>query len=126
VGGTLDTSSLKTNFTSEKPAAYYAELYRKNNLTGAHVVMLGPGCEKAAIAALKAWPGKAFNGNGLTLGGLQVAGGINAVNARIWIQRGASKVIVTSFLFPNAEFCLERLIHLEELVGKDILVVDVR
>jgi len=58
VGGTLDTDSLKTNFTSEKPAEYYAQLYREHNLTGAHVVMLGAGCEEAAIAALKAWPGK--------------------------------------------------------------------
>jgi len=60
VGGTLDTSSLQTNFTSEKPAEYYAELYRKNSLTGAHVVMLGPGCEEAAIAALNTWPGTSF------------------------------------------------------------------
>jgi phosphoribosylformimino-5-aminoimidazole carboxamide ribotide isomerase len=57
VGGTLDTSSLKTNFTSDKPADYYASLYREHNLTGAHVVMLGPGCEEAALAALRAWPG---------------------------------------------------------------------
>jgi phosphoribosylformimino-5-aminoimidazole carboxamide ribotide isomerase len=57
VGGTLDTSSLKTNFTSEKPAEYYAQMYRENNLTGAHVVMLGPGCEEAAVAAINAWPG---------------------------------------------------------------------
>jgi phosphoribosylformimino-5-aminoimidazole carboxamide ribotide isomerase len=62
----------------------------------------------------------------LTLGGLQIAGGINEENARLWIERGASKVIVTSFLFPNAEFSLELLIQLEELVGKDRLVVDVR
>jgi len=56
VGGTLDTSHLRTNFTSEKPAEFYAQLYREHNLTGAHVVMLGPGCEEAAIAAIKAWP----------------------------------------------------------------------
>lgn len=55
-----------------------------------------------------------------------MAGGINPDNARLWIERGASKVIVTSFLFPNAEFSQERLIQLEGLVGKDRLVVDVR
>src|SRR5947207_545610 len=63
VGGTLDTSSLKTNFTSEKPAEYYAELYRENSLIGAHVVMLGPGCEEAAVAAINAWPGMAVFSN---------------------------------------------------------------
>ena len=62
----------------------------------------------------------------LTSGELQIAGGINADNALLWIERGASKVIVTSFLFPNAKFSLERLIQLEDIVGKDRLVVDVR
>jgi len=62
----------------------------------------------------------------LTLGGLQIAGGINADNALLWIERRASKVIVTSFLFPDGHFSLERLVQLEQLVGKDRLVVDVR
>ena len=44
----------------------------------------------------------------------------------LWIERGASKVVVTSYLFPDAKFCLERLIELERIVGKDRLVVDVR
>jgi phosphoribosylformimino-5-aminoimidazole carboxamide ribotide isomerase len=60
------------------------------------------------------------------LDGLQIAGGINARNAMSWIERGASKVIVTSCLFPDAKFSLERLVELEKLVGKDRLVVDVR
>ena len=58
--------------------------------------------------------------------GLQIAGGINASNAISWIERGASKVIVTSYLFPDAKFSLERLVELEKLVRKDRLVVDVR
>jgi phosphoribosylformimino-5-aminoimidazole carboxamide ribotide isomerase len=62
----------------------------------------------------------------LTVDGLQIAGGINLKNAQQWIDRGASKVIVTSYLFPDAKFSLKRLIELEELVGRDRLVVDVR
>ena len=62
----------------------------------------------------------------MIIGGLQVAGGINAENAKLWIERGASKVIVTSYLFPEARFSLERLIELENIVGKGHLVVDVR
>ena len=58
--------------------------------------------------------------------GLQVAGGINAENAKSWIERGARKVVVTSYLFPDAKFSLPRLIELEQIVGKDRLVVDVR
>lgn len=86
VGGTLSTTSstsLKTNFVSTHPASYYANLYRENNLEGAHVIMLGPGNEEAAREALKAWPG-----------GLQVGGGIGEANAREWVDAGASKVCV--------------------------------
>ncbi len=83
VGGTLDSTSdsLKTNFVSEHPSAYYAQLYRDNGLEGAHVIMLGPGNEEAAKQSLRSWPG-----------GLQVGGGINDKNAAEWIENGASKV----------------------------------
>jgi hypothetical protein len=36
------------------------------------------------------------------------------------------QVIVTSYLFPDAKFSLDRLKQLCETVGKDKLVVDVR
>lgn len=90
VGGTLSTTSseLKTNFTSEHPAAYYAELYKKHNLAGAHVIMLGLGNEEAAGEALKVWKG-----------GMQVGGGITEKNAHEWIERGAEKVSSLSILF---------------------------
>lgn len=83
VGGTLDstTSELKTNFVSPHPPAHFAKLYRDNDLTGAHVIMLGPGNSEAAREALAAWPG-----------GLQVGGGITDANAREWIEAGAEKV----------------------------------
>ena len=42
VGGTLtdknDTAA--TNFVSEKDSAYYAELYKKYDLKGGHVILL--------------------------------------------------------------------------------------
>ncbi|KAF2720025.1 N--5-amino-1--4 imidazole carboxamide isomerase [Polychaeton citri CBS 116435] len=117
VGGTLTTqdSDLKTNFTSEHPAAYYAELYRKNDLRGGHVIMLGPGNDEAARAALAAWPA-----------GLQVGGGIKDANARDWIDAGAERVIITSFLFPDGTFSHERLMSVFESIDKDPkrLVID--
>lgn len=90
VGGTLTTTSsdLKTNFTSEHPAAYYADLYKKHNLHGGHVIMLGPGNDSAAQEALAAWPG-----------GLQVGGGIKDSNAKDWVDRGAEKVCSHSCLY---------------------------
>lgn len=42
---------------SRQSAGEFAETYRKNNLTGAHVIKLGPGNDAAAKEALAAWPG---------------------------------------------------------------------
>ena len=90
VGGTLnrEASDLKTNYVSKLSSSHYAQLYRDGALSGAHVIMLGPGNEIAAQEALSAWPGA-----------LQVGGGINETNARQWIEKGAEKVL--SFCLMN-------------------------
>ena len=87
VGGTLSNipDDLKTNYISEHPAGFYADLYRKNDLFGAHVIMLGPGNDHAAKEAVSAWPNN-----------LQIGGGISDMNAQSWIDAGAEKVGVTS------------------------------
>ena len=113
VGGTLDDSeSPDTNFVSENDSTYYAELYRKDNLTGGHVIKLGPGNDDAAKNALKAWPG-----------GLQVGGGINDQNARFWLDQGASHLIVTSHVFSNGQFDQGKLDELVKITGKDKLIL---
>ena len=50
VGGTLgaEPERLRTNFVSDRSAAWFAELYRRDGLTGGHVIMLGPGNEEEA------------------------------------------------------------------------------
>ncbi|RAH40866.1 1-(5-phosphoribosyl)-5- ((5-phosphoribosylamino)methylideneamino)imidazole-4-carboxamide isomerase HIS6 [Aspergillus brunneoviolaceus CBS 621.78] len=110
VGGTLSNvaADLKTNYVSKLPAGHYAELYRKHDLRGGHVVMLGPGNDEAAHEALRAWPN-----------GLQVAGGITDKNAQYWIDQGAEKVIITSFLFPEGKFSKERLESVLSTLGGD-------
>jgi len=115
VGGTLtgDQSSLRTNFVSERPAAWYARRYRDDGLTGGHVIMLGPGNESEARSALAAYPG-----------GLQLGGGVNADNARQWLDVGASHVIVTSWVFRAGRIDWDRLHQLVSAVGKDRLVLD--
>ena len=75
VGGSLGESGLRTNFVSEKPAAWFAGLYKRDGLAGGHVIMLGPGNETEARAALAAFPG-----------GMQIGGGINSENARGWLK----------------------------------------
>lgn len=117
VGGTLDTDTLSTNHVSEHPPKYFSNLYSSNQVSGTHVIKLGPGCDSAAEEALAAWPNN-----------LQIGGGITAENALGWIvDKKASKVIVTSYLFPNKkELDMERLEKLFEALGRDKekLVID--
>jgi phosphoribosylformimino-5-aminoimidazole carboxamide ribotide isomerase len=113
VGGTLGDSGLRTNFVSEKSAAWFAELYKRDGLAGGHVVMLGAGNEDAACAAIAAFPG-----------GLQVGGGINALNARDWLEAGASHVIVTSWIFHEGRVHWDRLNELVKTIGRARLVID--
>jgi phosphoribosylformimino-5-aminoimidazole carboxamide ribotide isomerase len=113
VGGTLGDAGLRTNFVSEKSAAWFAELYQRDGLFGGHVIMLGAGNESAARSALAAFPG-----------GLHLGGGVNAQNARAWLEAGASHVIVTSWVFRAGRVDWERLGELVKTIGKDRLVLD--
>ena len=52
------------NFVSEKKASEYAALYKRDGLSGAHVIMLNPPSSEyyektreAALSALRAFPG---------------------------------------------------------------------
>ena len=115
VGGTLEEGpgKLRTNFVSERPAEWYAELYRRDGLKGGHIVMLGPGNEPAAQAALRAYPG-----------GMQVGGGINLQNALGWLEAGSTHVIVTSWIFREGTLDWERLRNLVSEIGRERLVLD--
>jgi len=113
VGGTLGDSGLRTNFVSERPAAWFADLYRRDGLMGGHVIQLGAGNETAARAALGAFPG-----------GLHLGGGVNAQNASAWLEAGASHVIVTSWVFREGQVDWTRLEELVRVVGKSRLVLD--
>lgn len=104
----------QTNFTSDQPASYFAQLYREDRLTGGHVIQLGPGNEAAAAQALGAYPR-----------GLQIGGGIKPDNAARWLDAGASHVIVTSGLFDaDGHFSQERLAEMVAEVGRERLVID--
>lgn len=116
VGSTLsdtEPSGLKTNFTAEHPAEWFANLYRTDQLEGGHIIKLGPGNDEAACAALAAWPG-----------GMQLGGGVNSDNAKYWLDAGASHLIVTSWVFRGGQIDEERLAELVQLVGKERLVLD--
>ena len=115
VGGTLSDApgQLRTNFISDRPAAWFAELYRRDNLTGGHIIMLGAGNDEAARSALRAFPG-----------GMHLGGGVNLDNARGWLEAGASHVIVTSWVFRDGHMDEQRLAELVKTIGKEKLVLD--
>lgn len=116
VGGSLDernANNMRTNFVSERAPADYAALYRDSNLPGGHVISLGTGNQDAALSALKAWPG-----------GMQFGGGVNPQNASLFLEAGASHVIVTSFVFSGGRIDYAKLAKLIDKVGKDHLVLD--
>lgn len=115
VGGSLsdDSSTLRTNFVSERPASWFAELYKRDGLRGGHVILLGPKNESAAREALAAYPG-----------GMHIGGGINLDNAQSWLDAGASHVIVTSYIFRDGQIDWERLKALAKNISTKRLVLD--
>ena len=116
VGSSLrdDGTGLKTNFVSDRDAAWYGELYQRDGLTGGHVILLGKGNEEAAKAAVGAFPG-----------GLHVGGGIRPDNAAEYLDAGASHVIVTSYLFEtDGTFSETRLEKMVTATGREKLVID--
>ena len=114
VGGTLTDHGAQENFVSDQTAGHFAQMFRQDNLTDGHVIMLGPGNVQAAREALQAYPG-----------GLQIGGGINVKNAQQWLDAGASHVIVTSWLFSaEGKLFPARAAEISELVSPERLVID--
>lgn len=115
VGATLsdNESTIKTNYESEFKSSYYAKLYKKDNLVGGHVIMLGPNNTDAALTALSTYPG-----------GLQIGGGITTENAKKFLDAGASHIIVTSFVFKNGEINWHNLDALRNKIGSENIVLD--
>jgi phosphoribosylformimino-5-aminoimidazole carboxamide ribotide isomerase len=114
VGSTLRDGEVPvTNFETSLLPSHFANIYRLDNFPGGHVIMLGKGNEDAAFEALAAFPG-----------GLQVGGGITPRNATSFLDRGASHVIVTSYVFSEGMLKWDNLKAMNTLVGKKRLVLD--
>ena len=122
VGGSLkDEGDLASeSFVSNLQAEDYARLYARDGLTGGHVILLNPAGSKyyeqtkaQALAALAAQPGN-----------LQAGGGITPENAALFLEAGASHVIVTSYVFREGRIDFAALERMVRAVGKDRLVLD--
>ena len=113
VGGSLTDGGATTHFVSDRGSAHYANLFKNRRLTGGHLISLGPNNQTAVSDALAAYPQ-----------GLQYGGGVTIDNAADFLDAGASKVIVTSYLFKNQQFSWHRLADISRLIGPDRLVID--
>lgn len=122
VGGSLKDvgNAAVENYISRQDADYYATMYKKDGLTGGHIILLNPPASEyydatkaQALKALHAYPG-----------GMQIGGGITAENAAEYLEKGASHVIVTSYVFQDGQVRYDRLDRLKKAVGKEHLVLD--
>ena len=125
VGGTLSDLGKKKdqpqeNFVADKDAAYYANIYKEDDLRGGHIINLNMKNTKEykasmeeAIKALSAFPG-----------GLQYGGGVDDKNAKSFIDAGASHVIVTSYVFNDGRVDYDALERISKAVGREHLVLD--
>ena len=127
VGGSLcdnevkgEKSSADENFISSYDAGYFAELYKSRNLVGGHIILLNKsGTDeykedlKQAELALRCFPK-----------GFQAGGGITADSALEFINKGASHIIVTSYVFKDGKVNIENLKTLVGAVGKEKIVLD--
>ena len=122
VGSSLadKNDAAEENFVAEKGAAYYAKLYQEKGLKGGHIILLNAASsayydatKSQALAALAAYPG-----------GFQIGGGICAENAEMYLEAGASHVIVTSYVFQDGHIHWKNLEKIVRSVGKEHLVLD--
>ncbi len=122
VGGSLadQGNQAEENFVSEQDASFYAKYYKKKGIQGGHIILLNPpsseyfqATREQAQKALLAYPG-----------GLQIGGGITDENAVEYIEKGASHVIVTSFVFKDGKINWDNLEKLVKAVGKERVVLD--
>ncbi|MBP5267933.1 MAG: phosphoribosylformimino-5-aminoimidazole carboxamide ribotide isomerase [Ruminococcus sp.] len=122
VGGSLADKGNKAqdNFVSEQDGSYYGELYKSRGLTGGHIIILNPAGSEFYEKDLQ----QAYSALSSFEGGLQIGGGINDKNAAGFLDKGASHVIVTSFVFRNGEIDEHNLTLMKNAVGKDRLVLD--
>lgn len=122
VGGSLkdEGNQAEENFVSEQDGAFFARLYQRYGIRGGHIILLNAAdssyyeaTREQAVKALGSYPG-----------GMQIGGGIHADNALEFLRAGASHVIVTSYVFRDGMIHYGNLKKLQQVTGKEHLVLD--
>ena len=94
----------RENFVADKDAGFYANFYKKDGLTGGHIILLNPATSPYYEASRQ----QAHLALGQAPGDWQIGGGINPENAEIFLKAGATHVIVTSYVFKNGQIQQEK------------------
>ena len=122
VGGSLkdDGARAEENFVSEHDAAWFARFYARDGLKDGHIILLNPvsapeyrPTREQALLALREAPGF-----------FQLGGGVTPYNAAEFLEAGASRVIVTSYVFQDGTFNRRHLEKIVTAVGREHLVLD--
>ena len=122
VGGSLrdDGNLIKENFVSDLEAGDYGVMYRDDGLSGGHIILLNPVGTmeyeldvEEAVKALQVF-----------FGGFQIGGGMNDENSAFFLEKGASHVIVTSYVFRDGKIYYDNLDRLVKTIGKERVVLD--
>lgn len=121
IGASLrDDTSVEENYVSDYDAAWFARFYAKDGLRDGHIILLNPVSapqyrvtKEQALDALKQAPGF-----------FQLGGGVTPYNADEFLDAGASKVIVTSYVFQDGTFNRRHLEKMVQAVGNEHLVLD--
>lgn len=122
VGGSLADKNNRAdeNFVSDYGADFYAKLYKEKKIKGGHIILLNAADSKYYEADLQ----QAYSALAEYPNGLQVGGGITAENAAGFLEKGASHVIVTSYVFKDGKINFDNLKRLVSKTGRKRLVID--
>lgn len=108
------------NYKSIMGASHFAGIFKSKGLSGGHVINLN----KKDSGFFKASENEVFSALRTYPKGLIAGGGIDFENAKEYLEKGASHVIMTSALFRNSRLSFEYLREFAKKIGPQYLVID--
>ncbi len=108
------------NYKSIMGASHFAGIFKSRGLTDGHVINLN----KKDSGFFKASENEVFSALSTYPKGLMAGGGIDIENAKEYLEKGASHVIMTSALFRHNRLSFEYLREFAKKIGSQYLIID--